>query len=42
MTAKIIDGTAIAEQVRAGLLKEVEARIRGGIATPRIGNSPGG
>jgi methylenetetrahydrofolate dehydrogenase (NADP+)/methenyltetrahydrofolate cyclohydrolase len=45
MTAKIIDGTAIAEQVRADLLKEVEARIaaglpRPGLATVLVGDNP--
>ena len=45
MTAKIIDGTAIAEQVRAELSKEVEARLaaglsRPGLATVLVGENP--
>ena len=37
MTAKIIDGTAIAEQVRADLMKEVEARLKATSETIRNG-----
>jgi len=45
MTAKLIDGTAIAEQVRADVAKEVAARIekglsRPGLATVLVGENP--
>ena len=45
MTAKLIDGTAIAEQVRADVAKEVAARIekglsRHGLATVLVGENP--
>ncbi len=45
MTAKIIDGTAIAEQVRADVAKEVAARLeaglsRPGLATVLVGDNP--
>lgn len=45
MTAQLIDGTAIAEQVRADVAKEVTARIekglsRPGLATVLVGENP--
>lgn len=45
MTAKIIDGNAIAEQVRAQVAKEVAARVeaglpRPGLATVLVGDNP--
>ncbi len=45
MTARIIDGKAIAEQVRAGVAERVEARVRAGksrpgLATVLVGENP--
>ena len=46
MSARILDGTAIAEQVRGGVAAEVRQREAGGLAKPGlatvlVGDNPG-
>ena len=46
MTAKILDGNAIAEQLRAGVAEAVQKRVaaglpRPGLATVLVGDNPG-
>ena len=42
MTAKIIDGKAIGEKIRAEVTVEVQKRLNEWQEQTRVGNSPGG